>query len=723
MPISRPEVYKKMLSAPSAATPVFTLSISALLVISALQPAFAADSSKTETLTVEASVDASMQQATSDYSVPVTSAGTKIPLAVRDIPQSVSIVSKQRMQDQGLQSVGEVLSNTVGISASNIDSDRSNYYSRGFLINNYLFDGVPTVVTDVWDLGDARSDTAIYDRIEVIRGANSLSLGSGNPSASVNMVRKHADSKVLTGSLSAETGSWDKQRYVGDITVPLNESGTVRARAIGGYQENASWLDRYHARKTFLTTVVDADLTDTTQLSVGWDYQSSSTEDPSWGGIPTFYSNGERTHFDRSFNSGADWAYSDKESDKFFATLKQSFDNGWQAQATGSHTRTNFDTRLMYPDGYPDQATGTGTSLYSGWNKGRRTTDSADLYASGPFELLGRTHQLMVGGSYSKQDNTFFNSYTNLDSSLVGNYHNWNGTTGATDWSPFSLYLDDSIRQKSVYTAARFSLTDPLSLLAGARYTDWRANGTSGSNTSDKVAPYVGLTYDINETYSVYASYTRIFQPQTSRNSEAQYLAPITGKSYETGIKGDWNNSRLTATLSLFRTEQNGLGVNSYTYIPNTTEYAYNEVDAVSRGIEFEVNGALTDNWQMTFGASRYMAEQRNGTAVMPEIPRTTAKVFTRYRLPMLQDLTIGGGVNWQNKTWANVAGGPAGSDYIDQSPVALVNLFSRYQVTKQVSVQANINNLFNKEYYDYMGTYVVYGAPRNVTVSANYSF
>ncbi|WP_455818465.1 ferric-rhodotorulic acid/ferric-coprogen receptor FhuE [Pseudomonas cerasi] len=719
----RPESRKQPHSAPLSASRILSPTAVALLVVSVLQPAFAADNTTADTLTVEANVDAVAQQNVTDYSVPVTSAGTKMPLTVRDIPQSVSIVSQQRMQDQGLQSVGEVLNNTVGVSASNIDSDRSNYYSRGFLINNYLFDGVPTVVTDVWDLGDARSDTAIYDRIEVIRGANSLALGSGNPSASVNMVRKHADSKVVTGSLSAETGSWDKQRYVGDITVPLNEAGTVRARAIGGYQENDTWLDRYHARKKFLTTVVDADLTDSTTLSLGWDYQDSSSEDPSWGGIPTFFSNGERTNFDRSFNSGADWAYSDKQSNKFFATLKQSFDNGWQAEATGSHTRTNFDTRLMYPDGYPDKVTGSGTTLYSGWNKGRRTTDSVDLYANGPFDLFGRTHQLMVGGSYSKQDNTFFNSYTDLDSSQVGNYNNWNGSTGATDWSPFALYLDDSIRQKSVYTAARFSLTDPLSLLVGARYTDWSANGTSGSNNSDKIAPYAGLTYDINETYSVYASYTTIFQPQTSRNSEKKYLDPVTGKSYEAGIKGDWNNSRLTATLSLFRTEQNGLGVNSYVYIPNTTEYAYDDVDAVSRGVEFEVNGALTDNWQMTFGASRYIAEQRDGTAVMPEVPRTTAKLFTRYRLPMLPDLTVGGGVNWQNKTWATVAGGPAGSDYIDQSPVTLVNLFSRYQVTKQVSVQANINNLFDKEYYDYMGTYVVYGAPRNFSVSANYSF
>lgn len=724
MLFSRPEFTNKTPATSLSAQRIFTPSVAALLVISALHPALAAETAQSETLTVEANTASSpAAQAAADYSVPVTTAGTKMTLALRDIPQSVSIISKQRIQDQALHSIGEVLNNTTGVSASNIDSDRANYYSRGFLINNYMFDGVPTVVQDVWDLGDAQSDTAIYDRIEIVRGANALSLGSGNPSASVNMVRKHADSKVVSGSLSAETGSWDKQRYVGDVTVPLNESGSVRGRVIGGYQENDTWLDRYHARKKFLSTLIDADLSDATTLSLGWDYQDTSSEDPSWGGIPTFYSNGERTRFDRSFNSGADWAYSDKQSNKIFATLKQRFDSGWQAQATGSHSKTTFDTRLMYPDGYPDKATGQGIALYSGWNKGRRTTDSVDLYANGPFELLGRSHELMIGGSYSKQDNTFFNSFADLSGVNIGDYSSWNGSTGATDWSAFSPYLEDTIRQKSVYTAARFSLADPLSLLVGARYTDWSANGTSGTNDSDKIAPYAGLTYDLNDTYSVYASYTSIFQPQTSRNSEAKYLDPVSGKSYETGIKGDWANSRLTATLSLFRTEQNGLGVNSYTYIPGSTEYAYDAVDAVSRGVEFEVNGALTDNWQMTFGASRYIAEQRDGAAVMPEIPRTTAKLFTSYRLPMLQDLTVGGGVNWQNKTFNNVAGGPAGSDYIDQSPVTLVNLFGRYQVTKQVSVQANVNNLFDKEYYDYMGTYVVYGAPRNFSVSAHYAF
>ena len=711
---------------PAASRRPFKPTLAALLVLSALQPAFAATVSNDEekTLTVEASAAGQASQAATDYSVPVTSSniGPKMALSLRDIPQSVSIISKQRIQDQNLTTIGDVLNNTTGVSANSIDSERVSFWSRGNLINNYLFDGVPTIVDSIWDFGETAGDTAIYDRVEVIRGANALSTGSGYPSASVNMVRKHADSKVVTGSLTAETGSWDKQRYVGDITVPLNDAGTVRARAIGGYQEADSWLDRYHKRKRFLSTSVDADLTDSTTLTLGWDYQSSETRDPTWGGLPVFYSDGSRTHYRRGLNAAADWAYSDKESNKYYANLVQKFDNGWQARLNGAWSKTTFDTKQLYASGFPDKTTGQGVTASTGWNKGTRKVSSVDLYANGPFELLGRNHELMLGGSYSKQDNFFFNSWSDLSKYSTGDYSNWNGDITQGSWTAWTPYADDTIRQKSLYSAARFSLADPLSLLVGARYTQWAAHGTTGNKENDKIAPYAGLTYDLNETYSVYASYTSIFQPNNVRNIEAKYLEPTTGKSYETGIKGDWNNSRLTANLSLFRTEQNNLAVNTYGYVPGTTEYAWKAVDSVTRGVEFEVNGALTDNWQMTFGASRYIAEERNGTAVSSQLPRTTAKLFTSYRLPMLQDLTVGGGVNWQNQSWQDVTG-PTDSEHLVQGSYALVNLFSRYQVTKQLSVQANVNNLFDKEYYDYLGEYALYGAPRNFSVSANYNF
>ncbi len=126
----------------------------------------------------------------------------------------------------------------------------------------------------------------------------------------------------------------------------------------------------------------------------------------------------------------------------------------------------------------------------------------------------------------------------------------------------------------------------------------------------------------------------------------------------------------------------------------------------------------------MTFGGTRYIAAERDGTAVNPDLPRTQLKLFTSYRLPMLQELTVGGGVNWQTHVWQDVdAPEGNGTWHAEQGSYALVNLFSRYQLTKQLTLQANINNLFDKEYDTNVSDSIVWGEPRNVSVTASYKF
>ncbi|ARD61314.1 ferric-rhodotorulic acid/ferric-coprogen receptor FhuE [Kosakonia radicincitans DSM 16656] len=675
-----------------------------------------------------------------DYSVKTTTTGTKLLLVPRDIPQSVSVVSQQRMQDQQLTTIEQVLDNTIGVNASRIDSHRTNFFARGFFVSNFAYEDMPTFLDNRWNFGDTAGDTAIYDKIEVVRGAAGLMSGTGNPSAYVNMVRKHADSKTFKGSAEATYGSWGKQRYVLDLQAPLTESGNVRGRVITGYQDNDSWLERNHYRKKFITGVVDADLTDSTTLSLGYDYQESEEDSPTWGGIPSLYSDGSRTHFRRGFNTAADWAYSNVDSRKVFANLTQRFDNGWEAKVNAMHAETNFDSKLMYIDGFPDKATGLYDATqwqgaWGGWNRGERKQDSVDAFVRGGYDLLGRQHEVMFGGSYSRQRNNYDNSYPvndNFGLMDVGNINNYNGSTLADpSWSDWALYQRDVIRQKSVYAATRISLADPLHLILGARYTEWSAKYNLERkpdeirNTKfDDVTPYAGLIYDINDTWSVYTSYTSIFEPSSQRDINSEFLEPTTGKSYEAGVKGDWFNTRLTATLAVFRTEQDHVAVSTGEYIPDSGgQTAYKSVNGtVSKGVEFELNGALTDNLQLTFGASRFMAEDGDGVAVNPEQPRTTMKLFTRYQLPMLPELAIGGGARWQNKTWQDITG-PNGDTRITQSGYTVVDLFARYQATKNFAIQANLNNVFDKEYYDYLGTYGVYGAPRNFSVSANYSF
>lgn len=691
-----------------------------------------------ETLVVDAAAESEDNPTQNDYSVPVTQAGTKMTLTARDIPQSVSIVSKQRMQDQQMQSLGDVLKSTTGVSEKVADLDRKTFYSRGFMIDNYLVDDIPTVFEERWNLNDASSDTAMYDRIEVVRGATGLMSGTGNPSASVNMIRKHADSREFVGNVSASYGSWDKQRYVVDLSAPLTESGNVRGRVVAGYQDRNSYIDNYSNNRKFIYGVVDADLTDSTTLSVGYDYQEDNADRPTWGGLPRWYSDGSLVSYDRSDNTAPDWAYRNTESRRVFATLKQRFDNGWQFTLNGTHAETKLDSKMLYLDGFVDKNSGRLVSPYAsypgyddlvggtGYNTGTRKVHALDAFTSGPYQLFGRQHELMTGISYSRQNNRYYNAYDNLSPEEVGDYNNWNSGFSETNWGALSLAQADTVHQKSAYLATRISLADPLNLIVGARYTKWSTSTLTQELAKNRVTPYAGLVYDINDTWSAYASYTSIFNPQTNRDINGSYLNPVTGKNYETGIKADWLNSRLTTSLALFRIEQDNVAQTTNQIIPNTAnEQAYYAAQGtVSKGIEFEINGAVTDNLQMTFGATRYVAEDGDGKAVNPMLPRTSLKLFAAYNVPALRELTLGGGVNWQTHVWQDVAAPQGNGNWrAEQGSYALVDLFGRYQFTKQFSVQANLNNLFDKSYDTSVSQYQVYGAPRNFSVTANYNF
>ncbi|WP_213351090.1 ferric-rhodotorulic acid/ferric-coprogen receptor FhuE [Citrobacter braakii] len=710
-------------------------SVLAACITLALLPSTSLAAPAEETVIVEGSAPATSSEE-QDYSVKSTTAGTKMQMTQRDIPQSVSIISQQRMEDQQLQTLGDVMDNTLGISRSQADSDRSSYYSRGFQIDNYMVNGIPTYFESRWNLGDALSDTALFERVEVVRGANGLMTGTGNPSASINMIRKHATSREFTGNVSAEYGSWNKQRYVTDLQSPLTADGNVRGRIVAGYQNNDAWLDRYNSEKMFFSGIVDADLGDTTSLSAGYEYQRIDINSPTWGGLPRWNTDGSKNSYDRSRSTAPDWAYNDKDFNKVFVTIKQRFADTWQATMNATHSEVKFDSKMMYVDAYVNKADGTLIGPYgsygpgynyvggTGWNSGKRKVDAVDLFADGGYDLFGRQHNLMLGGSYSKQNNRYESAWANVFPNEIGSFYTFDGNFPETNWNPQSLAQDDTTHMKSLYAATRISLADPLHLIVGARYTNWRIDTLAYSMEQNHTTPYAGLVYDIDDNWSTYASYTSIFQPQNKRDSSGKYLSPITGNNYELGLKSDWMNSRLTTTLAVFRIEQDNVGQSTGVPIAGSNgDTAYRAMDGtVSKGVEFEVNGAITDNWQMTFGATRYVAEDNEGNAVNPNLPRTTVKLFTRYRLPAMPELTVGGGVNWQNRVYSDTVT-PFGTFRAEQGSYALVDLFTRYQVTKNVSVQGNLNNLFDKTYDTNVDGSIVYGEPRNVSVTASYQF
>lgn len=681
-------------------------------------------------------------EGTGSYTTGATKTATPLSMSLRETPQSVTVVTRQRIEDQGLSTVTDVVNNVTGVSVNQYETHRAGFTARGFDIDNLQIDGIPTTWDQPWSSGEVTGSLAMYDRVEVVRGATGLMTGAGNPSAAINLVRKRAQSKDLTGLVEVGVGRWSERRALADVSTPLNDSGSVRARVVGEYQQGDSWVALMKQQSQTLYGTVEADLTPKTLLSVGVSSQETDPEAPMWGGLPFWYTDGSTTNWDRSKTTAADWADWSTGYDNYFANVEHGFNNGWTLRATVSRGERSSDSHLLYLSGVPDRVTGLGMNAFSGSYVTETNQNDIGLHASGPFAFAGRQHEAAFGYMHSKQK---FNSNSRAAdfgsaSSDVGNFNNWNGAAyPEPGWGPETFYESSVTTQKAMYGVARFSLTDPLKLIVGARVTDYEKTGfglwTESYKVSNKgeVTPYAGIVYDINDTFSAYASYTDIFQPQNLKDLAGQNLDPVVGKSTEAGIKGEMFDGRLNASFALFRIKQDKLGqaaglVDRDGAGPLVPEPYYRAASgASSEGFEFDLAGELAPGWNASAGYTQFKAEDAAGADVNSIYPRKLLRVFTTYRLPgEWSGLTIGGGVNWEGSTYTIDPNAPAAtSGRIEQGAHSLVNLMARYEFSDQLSAQVNVNNALDKEHFGMFAAYgaITYAVPRSVSATLRYRF
>ncbi|ANH97568.1 TonB-dependent receptor [Pseudomonas koreensis] len=678
------------------------------------------------------------------YTTGATTTATKLPLTIRETPQSVTVVTRQQMDDRGEKNIGDVLRNTPGISVQQYDSDRTEYSTRGFAITNFQYDGVNNVYDGVYDEGATHVDMATYDRVEIIKGATGLMTGSGDPSATVNLVRKKP-TKEFKASITGTAGSWDNYRTEGDISGPLNDSGSVRGRFVGAYQDKNSYIDHYTQKKDVYYGILEADLSEDTLLTFGIDKQSVTPRGSSWTGNPVYFSDGGRTDFPRSFNPGADWSRRDFDSVTYFTSLEQALANDWKLKVSLNEKISDHDTQLASASGgNPDRATGEGMFLYWGRWEGHRVQDSADINLSGPFTLGGREHELVAGfmASHSRQTGATFD--TSAFSLVPGSIYDWNSHLPKQDFPKNGKY-ERTQSQNGIYLATRLRPTDDLSVILGSRLSTFKYNedysynagtGMSDTHASYKehgvVTPYAGVVYDLNDTYSLYGSYTNIYQPQIYKDADGKTLAPVEGNAYETGLKAAYLDGRLNASLAFFRIEQDNFAESIGTN-PVTNEGIYKAIDgATTNGVELELAGELQEGWNLsagyTYARTRDQDEQRiYGYPLSTTKPEHVFRTFTTYRLPgVLNKVTVGGGVSWQSAFYGKIYSAPAG-DYtrIKQGGYSLVDLMTKYEYDEHLSFTVNANNVFDKKYLTGLGNFdtTFYGEPRNLQLTAKYNF
>ena len=667
----------------------------------------------------------SITEGTGSYTPGTIATATRMVLTPRETPQSISVVTRQVMDDFGLNAIDDVMRHTPGITVSTYDTERTNYYSRGFSIVNFQYDGIPTLRDAQYSAGQTLTDMALYDRVEVLKGATGLLTGAGGPGGTINLIRKKPTSEFKS-SIELGAGSWDNYRSQIDVSGPLTETGNVRGRAVAAYQDKKSFLDHYSRKTGVYYGILEVDLDPDTLLTLGADYQDSDPKGSSWTGTRTIFDPaGNKLDLPRSFNNGPKWSSWEQYSRTLFATLEHNFDNGWVTKGQYNHQINGYDAPL----GYISQDTLSASSIFARKYTGETTSDSLDVYASGPFELFGREHQLVVGQSLSisKWKGKDYGSATYFNNSY--DFYKWHGEAIKPLWNQPTKINDETTRQTGSYITGRFSLMDDLHLLLGTRIANYQVTGTSDTQESGKVVPYAGLTYDLNDNFTAYASYTEIFQPQTQyRDRTRTMLDPNEGKNYELGLKGEFFDGRLNASLAYFEVheENRPIADTAYNSQPGV-DYSYIGTKTQTKGYEAEISGELRPGWQLQAGYTHKIARDDDKKKVATWEPEDQLSFYTSYKLQgRLDKLTLGGGARWQAAGWQNVNNpGTRQSEKFTQDPYWLVDVMARYQLTENLSATLNVNNLFDKAYYTNIGFYdsAYYGDPRNVMVTTRWDF
>lgn len=690
-----------------------------------------------ENLLVTAAADyGATTEDTASYTTKQMSTATGLALSPRETPQSVSVVSRQRMNDQNMTSLDDAMSQTTGINVVNQSSYQVKFQSRGFSMDNVKEDGVnSSFQNSVSDMGFSEAssespDLAIYDHLEVLRGASGLTQGNGEPGGTVNLVRKKPTYDFrATADVSA--GRWDNYRSTVDVSGPLNDDATVRGRFVGVYQDKQSFVDYVDSDRQVLYGTLAWDITPDTTVTTGVNWQKTHTV-PNLYGVP-MASDYSDLKLPRSTFLGASWNRITFEKINPFIEFEHNFDNDWALKSALNYTRGTAVSKAI---GIYGSATPKLNNAIQRDNQSDQW--GYNLTLSGPFDWLGRSHELVFGGDYQKENfDNLFGTVANRDAVDI---YGWQPNALAEpDWPDYTSRYQYRVYQRALFATTRFELADNWKLILGSRYSAYsydmyttnRATGVTNHSSSykvrDKLIPYAGLLWDFADNYTWYFSYSDIYKPQDYLDRNNALLPAITGKNYETGIKGAFFDGDLNASVALYRIIQANRPV-ADTDCPTSDDCYSAQGKVQSQGVEVEMSGKLTDSWQLyagyTLTNTKRLEDDTNGSKgekYSPYTPQHMFKLYSSYTLPgQLNQWTIGAGMTAQTDTDTVYN--------IHQGGYTLYNANVTYHYSKNLSLSLTGNNLTDKTYYLTLNNrsingYNFYGEPRNVVFNVKWTY
>lgn len=578
----------------------------------------------------------------------------------------------------------------------------------------------------------------------MLKGSAGLFQGAGSPGGAINLVRKRASSDFKVSTVT-QAGSWDNYRQEFDVQGALNEDKTIRGRLATSYNTRHYFYDGGKSERSSTFGLLEFDLTPDTLLSTGFTYQNANNRKTMDWGLPS-YSDGSKINFHRSTNLSSPSDYNDVESTQYFIDLKHQFNEDWKLTLASNYTRFNLDALYSNTGG---QISPVDNSGGYNWAEGRGENNyqyNNDLFLNGNFDVLGRRSEVVLGGNVSHSKR------------VAGRYdvsaNNVDFIDDITTFVPPKYDRTDTYRtttstldQEGLYGSMRVNVLDPLDVIVGARVSWWdyhqdQRNDLNGVHTKSsletnaKVLPFYGLVYALNPQWSAYASYAEIFTPQLNYESKSGgALTPRSGETYELGLKGELLDGTLNTNFAIFRTNYSGLAQTDQSQ-PATCRCYVAGGKVRSEGFEAEVTGKVLTGVELTAGytynRSKYISNPDNvaleGTSYLTTMPEHMLRLWANYTLPgEYSKWQVGAGSNIQSSTYGRYVGtAPSTGVKNEAGGFAVYNARVGYDITKNVNLSVNVENIFDRVYYSQIGTVennTYYGNPRNLMFTMRTNF
>ena len=645
----------------------------------------------------------------------------KTPTPVIDVPQSLSITSADEIALRGFDSVGDIVDYTPGVNMNQGEGHRDAVVFRGILSTaDFFVDGVRD---------DVQYYRSLYnvEQVEILRGPNALLFGRGGAGGVLNRVTKKAEIGQDFNAYSFSIDSFGASEVQLDKNVAIGETSAFRLNAyFDTFENHRDFSDGsgYGVNPSLKFTLSNQTTLDLSLEAIDYDRSIDRGIPSGADGKPVDALN-DLVFGDSELNK------SEFESLSFRALLQHSFSDTLKGIFTASYTDYDKLYQNFYASKYDETVDADSVTLdgYVDTTERQNFVLSGNLVAE--IETSNIKHTLLFGAELidSSSANDRFNpdfdpgSGTEDEATFTISARNNPGgfNAGGLNAGPFTDLNDDTdtdLTVYSLYVQDEIELTDQLTVVLGARFdsfdievTDHKTTAKGGSQKDEEFTPRAGLVYKLEENISLYASYSQTFVPQSGEqfaNLGDAGLNPDEFTNLEAGVKWDLADDQ-SVTLAIFKIEQDLVADDG------AGGSLINEAEI--EGFEAQYLGRITDHWTVSAGYTYLTGEDKEGDRP-GELPKSSFSVWNNYQLT--EKLGLGLGAIYQGDSTPK-----GGSETVTVPSFTRVDAAAYYQLSDKLSLQVNVENLLDEEYYPhaYSSHQFTVGAPINATVSLRGTF